>query len=208
MLDLKQLDFEKRGGVVAVVTQDARTGVVLMVAHADREALQRTIATRQMHYRSRRRGLWHKGATSGNTQAVVSLSPDCDGDVVLARVIPAGPACHTNDMSCFGMTALGADALGELDATIAKRAMTKDGFAKPSYTRELLDDRNKRLKKLGEESAELVAACADGAPKKAVAEAADLMYHTLVALRALGVGLDEMRETLAERAAGERSAGK
>lgn len=206
MLDLKQLDFEKRGGVVAVVTQDARTGVVLMVAHADREALQRTIATRQMHYRSRRRGLWHKGATSGNTQAVVSLSPDCDGDVVLARVIPAGPACHTNEMSCFGMTALSADALGELDATIAKRAITKDGFAKPSYTRELLDDRNKRLKKLGEEAAELVAACADGDPKKAVAEAADLMYHTLVALRALGVGLDQVRETLAGRATAERSA--
>ncbi len=200
MLDLKQLDFEKRGGVVAVVTQDARTGVVLMVAHADREALQRTIATKQMHYRSRRRGLWHKGATSGNTQAVVSLSPDCDGDVVLARVIPAGPACHTNDTSCFGATALSADALGELDLTIAKRAMAKDGFAKPSYTRELLDDRNKRLKKLGEEAAELVAACADADPKKAVEEAADLLYHTLVALRALGVGLDDVRETLAVRA--------
>ena len=190
----------KRRRVVTVVTQDARTGVVLMVAHADREALQRTIATKQMHYRSRRRGLWHKGATSGNTQAVVSLSPDCDGDVVLARVIPAGPACHTHETSCFGVTALSADALGELDSTIARRAMAKDGFAKPSYTRELLDDRNKRLKKLGEESAELVAACADADPKKAVEEAADLLYHILVALRALGVGLDDVRETLAARA--------
>ena len=208
MLDLKQLDFEKRGGVVVVVTQDARTGVVLMVAHADRDALQRTIATKQMHYRSRRRGLWHKGATSGNTQAVLSLSADCDNDVVLARVIPAGPACHKNEMSCFGVTALGADALGELDATIERRASAKDGFAKPSYTRELLDDRNKRLKKLGEEAAELVAACADGDQAKAVEEAADLFYHTLVALRALGVGLGEVRETLAGRAAGGKPTGR
>jgi len=208
MLELKQLDFEKRGGVVAVVTQDARTGAVLMVAHADREAFQRTIATKQMHYRSRRRGLWHKGATSGNTQAVVSLTADCDGDVVLARVIPAGPACHTNEMSCFGPTALGADALGELDLTIEKRAIAKADVAKNSYTRELLGDRNKRLKKLGEEAAELVAACADGDKTRAVEEAADLFYHTLVALRALGVGLADVRLTLAERATSNRPAGK
>lgn len=202
MLDLNQLDFDKRGGVVVVVTQDARSGAVLMVAHADREALQRSIATKQMHYRSRRRGLWHKGASSGNTQAVVSLTPDCDGDVVLARVIPAGPACHTNEMSCFGATALNADALGELDQTIARRATGKTGFdSKSSYTRDLLGDRNKRLKKLGEEAAELVAACADGDRGKAVDEAADLLYHMLVALRALDAGLGDVREALAGRAA-------
>src|SRR6188474_84389 len=102
MLDLSQLDFEKGGGVVMVVAQDARTGAVLMVAQADREALEHTLATGEMHYRSRTRGLWHKGATSGNVQRVVSLTPDCDSDAVLARVEPAGPACHTGAVSCFG----------------------------------------------------------------------------------------------------------
>ena len=122
MLELGTLNFEKGNGLVTVVAQDARTGAVLMLAHADREALERTLATGEMHYRSRTRGLWHKGATSGNVQRVVSLSADCDGDAVLARVTPAGPACHTGATSCFGAEALGADALGALDATIGARA--------------------------------------------------------------------------------------
>ena len=99
---LPDLDFSKQGGLVTVVTQDAHTGAVLMVAQADREALERTIATGEMHYHSRTRGLWHKGATSGNVQRLVSLTPDCDGDSVLARVTPAGPACHTGAPTCFG----------------------------------------------------------------------------------------------------------
>src|SRR5512133_1279117 len=109
MLDLSRLDFTKGSGLVTVVAQDARTGAVLMVAAADREAMERTIATGEMHYRSRTRGLWHKGATSGNVQRVVSLHHDCDSDAVLARVTPAGPACHTGATSCFGDAALGAD---------------------------------------------------------------------------------------------------
>src|ERR671919_2949419 len=99
---LPDLDFSKGDGLVTIVTQDARTGAVLMVAHADREALERTVATGEMHYRSRTRGLWHKGATSGNVQRVASLTADCDGDAVLARVIPAGPACHSGSTTCFG----------------------------------------------------------------------------------------------------------
>jgi len=121
-LDLAQLDFAKGQGLVTVVAQDARTGAVLMVAHADREALERTLATGEMHYRSRTRGLWHKGATSGNVQRVVSLAVDCDGDALLARVVPAGPACHTGSPSCFGAAALAADALATLDRTIGERA--------------------------------------------------------------------------------------
>ena len=162
-LDLDALDFTKSNGLVTVVTQDALTGVVLMVAHANREALEHTLSSGEMYYTSRSRGLWHKGATSGNTQRVVSLSADCDGDAVLARVTPAGPACHTGQTSCFGNTALGADAIGELDATIAARAgtTTADPNAKPSYTQRLLGDRNLRLKKLGEEAVELATACAD-----------------------------------------------
>jgi phosphoribosyl-ATP pyrophosphohydrolase/phosphoribosyl-AMP cyclohydrolase len=196
-LDLDALDFTKGGGVLTVVTQDALSGVVLMVAHADREALERSIETGEMHYRSRSRGLWHKGATSGNRQRIVSLTADCDGDAVLARVTTLGPACHTGEVSCFGDIALAADALGALDATIASRAAGEDDGK--SYTRRLLDDRNLRLKKLGEETAELVTACADGDANRAAAEGADLLYHVLVALRAVGVTLDQVRGVLRER---------
>ena len=254
MIDLSRLDFTKGGGLVTVVAQDARTGAVLMVAHADREALERTVATGEMHYRSRTRGLWHKGATSGNVQRVVSLAMDCDGDAVLARVAPAGPACHTGSVSCFGAGALTADALGVLAATIEARvaqaptgvgepaqspfAALRTGSAKgpppslrsgqapssksmgpsaatphlaaahgtdspqPSYTRRLLDDRNLRLKKIGEEAAELITACADGDAERAAEEGADVFYHALVALRAAGVTLDDVRRALERRREG------
>ena len=199
MLELDTLDFTKGNGLVTVVAQDARTGAVLMLAHADREALERTITTGEMHYRSRTRGLWHKGATSGNVQRVVSLTSDCDGDAVLERVVPAGPACHTGAVSCFGEDAVDADILSALDATIAKRQNSMEIDDTPSYTRRLLSDRNLRLKKLGEEAAELVVACVDVDPSRAAEEAADLVYHTLVALRAVGASLDDVRAALAAR---------
>jgi phosphoribosyl-ATP pyrophosphohydrolase/phosphoribosyl-AMP cyclohydrolase len=200
MLDLDALDFAKGQGMVTIVAQDHRTGAVLMVAGADREALERTLATGEMHYRSRTRGLWHKGATSGNVQRVVSLTPDCDADVVLARVVPAGPACHTGAVSCFGEEALASDALAALDATIAVRAGAGENDTSPSYTRRLLGDRNLRLKKIGEEAAELVTACADGDLERAREEAADVIYHALVALHAVGGSLDDVRDVLASRA--------
>jgi len=203
MLDLDALAFAKGGGVVSVVVQDATTGTVLMTAFADREALEHTLATGEMHYRSRSRGLWHKGATSGNVQRVVSLEADCDGDAVLARVLPAGPACHAGTVSCFAASGLLADALSELDAVISTRFEEHDGHtdeqARPSYTRRLINDRNLRLKKLGEECAELVTACADGDRARATEEAADLVYHTLVALRSVGGALDDVRRVLAAR---------
>lgn len=198
MLDLDLLDFTKGGGLVTVVAQDSRSGVLLMVAHADREALERTIATGEMHYRSRTRGLWHKGATSGNVQRLVSLGADCDGDAVLARVLPAGPACHTGAQSCFGDVALVPDVLAELDATIAERAMA-GGTSSSSYTQRLLADRNLRLKKIGEEAAELVTACADGDVVRASEETADLVYHALVALRAAGGTLTDVQQVLTAR---------
>ncbi|MCY7379280.1 MAG: phosphoribosyl-ATP diphosphatase [Gemmatimonadaceae bacterium] len=200
MLDLDTLNFDKGSGTVTVVAQDAETGAVLMVAAADREALERTLATGEMHYRSRTRGLWHKGGTSGNVQRVISLDPDCDGDALLARVVPAGPACHTGTTSCFGERALAADAIALLDTTIAARAALPAALnAAPSYTRRLLGDRNLRLKKLGEEAAELVTACADGDIARAREETADLLYHALVALHALGGSLAEVRTVLAAR---------
>lgn len=195
-----QLDYSRNDGLVTVVTQDASTGAVLMVAHADREAIERTEATGEMHYRSRTRGLWHKGSTSGNVQRVVSLEADCDADAVLARVIPSGPACHNGTVSCFAVTGPVADMLSTVDATIRERAATRSTeTGKPTYTQRLLADRNLRLKKIGEEAAEFVTACADGNATRATEEAADIVYHALVALRALGVGLDEVRAALAAR---------
>jgi phosphoribosyl-AMP cyclohydrolase / phosphoribosyl-ATP pyrophosphohydrolase len=196
-LDLDELAFAKGNGLVTVVTQDASSGAVLMVAHADREALELCQRTGEMHYRSRSRGLWRKGATSGNVQYVVSLARDCDGDAVLARVRVAGPACHSGSTSCFGDGSTGAHALASLDAVIDRRAAeTSDA---PSYTRRLLGDRNLRLKKIGEECAELVAALADGDAGRAAEEAADVFYHTLVAARAAGVRLSDVISILEAR---------
>lgn len=202
MLDLDSIDFAKGGGLVSVVAQDALTGDVLMVAFADREALAATLHTGEMHYHSRARGLWHKGATSGNTQRVVALTVDCDRDAVLAQVIPAGPSCHTGATTCFttpGVSPPPSDAFAVLDGTVAARAVEAPDADKPSYTRRLLDDRNLRLKKIGEEAAELVLACGDNDPERATSEAADLLYHTIVALRALGVRLSDVREELSRR---------
>ena len=196
MIALDRLDFGKGGGLVTVIAQDAATGAVLMVAFADRAALARTIESGELHLFSRTRGPWRKGETSGNLMRVESLAADCDGDAVLARVRPAGPACHTGSRSCFGDEALAADTLAALDRVIAARAAQPSAG---SYTAELLADRNRRLKKLGEEAAELVAACADGDATRAAAEAADLLYHALVALRALGAGWDDVRAALAAR---------
>ena len=208
MLDLDTLDFAKGGGFVTVVCQDAATRAVLMVARADREALERTLSTGEMHYHSRSRGLWHKGATSGNVQRVVSLHADCDADAVLALVHPAGPACHTGQYDCFGVHGTGeaADAehgtFSRLGATIAARAAAlplAEGV-KPSYTQRLLGDRNLRLKKLGEEAVELAVACTDEDRARAVEEGGDVIYHTLVALAAIGVTVDDVARVLEGRA--------
>jgi phosphoribosyl-ATP pyrophosphohydrolase/phosphoribosyl-AMP cyclohydrolase len=199
-LDLSRLDFEKGAGLVSVVVQDAVTGVVLMTAFADREALERTIETGEMHFRSRARGLWHKGATSGNIQRVVTLEADCDGDAVLARVAPSGPACHTGTTSCFATTSASAHSLASLDAVIAARVADDAATAsRGSYTRRLATDRNLRLKKLGEECAELVTACADNDRDRATQEGADLLYHVLVALRSVGATLTDIERVLDAR---------
>ncbi len=197
--DIDQLDFTKSGGLVTVVTQDVATGAVLMVAHADREALEHTLRTGEMHYRSRSRGLWHKGGTSGNVQRVLSLTADCDADAVLARVVPAGPACHNGTTSCFREDALQADVFATLDATISARMRSTDDPS-TSYTQRLLGDRNLRLKKLGEEAVELATACVDGDIERATEETADLLYHALVALRAVGGSLHGVRAVLSSRA--------
>lgn len=195
-LNLDAVRFDDDTGTVVVVAQDAVTGMVLMVANADREALACTMETGEMHYRSRRRGLWRKGATSGNVQKVVSLALDCDGDTVLARVVPVGPACHTGQVSCFSDSAY-PNAWATLASTVRMRRTQLDNSV--SYTRVLLGDRNLRLKKIGEEAAEFVTACADSDACRAAEEAADLVYHMAVALEALGTSIDAVGLALFER---------
>jgi phosphoribosyl-ATP pyrophosphohydrolase/phosphoribosyl-AMP cyclohydrolase len=199
-LDPATLDFDKGGGLVVVVAQDARTHAVLMVAFADREAILRTLTTGDLHFFSRTRGLWRKGETSGNTLRVVELRADCDRDAVLARVEPAGPACHTGTTTCWGEPTLGP--LQRLERVIHLRATEERAAdAAPSYTKKLLADRNLRLKKIGEEAGELLVALADANDETRIAEeAADLAYHVMVALEAAGVPLDRVREVLARRA--------
>jgi phosphoribosyl-ATP pyrophosphohydrolase/phosphoribosyl-AMP cyclohydrolase len=211
-LNLDGVRFDKDTKTVVVVAQDAVSGRILMVANADREALERTIETGEMHYRSRSRGLWRKGATSGNVQEVLALTLDCDSDAIVARVRSAGPACHTGAVSCFEDSTAAPTIWSGLAKTISLRntelKAQPDAEVQPesgispkrrSHTRELLLDRNLRLKKLGEESAELIAACADGDATRATEEAADLIYHVGVALEAIGSSLDGVAQTLWER---------
>jgi phosphoribosyl-ATP pyrophosphohydrolase/phosphoribosyl-AMP cyclohydrolase len=170
-----------------------------MVAWANRDALATSLATGDLHFWSRSRGqLWRKGETSGNVLRLRSLHADCDGDTVLALVSPTGPACHTGETTCFGELGRpgGAEVIADLWAVIDERART---LPEGSYTTRLLGDENLRLKKLGEETAELVAALARGQADRVPEEAADLLYHLLVALRGADVELSAALETLAAR---------
>jgi len=197
--DMAGLDFAKLDGLLPMVVQDAATGDVLMIGFANREALEKTLESRQVHFWSRSRSeLWRKGETSGNTLALVSLHADCDGDAVLARAHPAGPTCHTGERSCFGEgTSAPGAVLARLDATLRQRDAERPSG---SYTVTLLEDENYRLKKLGEEMAELVVALATHDHGRAVEEAGDVVYHLLVALRAEGVTAAELLAALNQRA--------
>lgn len=188
---LDTLDFERAGGLLPVVTQHALTGEVLMLAYTNRAALERTLAEQVMWYWSRSRAaLWRKGETSGNVQRVVSIHPDCDADALLARVLPAGPSCHTGAWSCFDA----APTLRALADVITARMEHPEG-----YTGRLLADANLRLKKLGEESVELALACQRQDSAAVAEEAADLLYHVLVACRGADVKLEDVLAVLEER---------
>ncbi len=191
--DLDAIAFDKGDGLLPVVSQHVRTGEVLMVAYANRQALERTLAAGELVLWSRsRQEFWHKGETSGNTQRVVALFSDCDNDAILALVEPAGPACHTGDWTCFG----GAPTLPALAEILEAR---QEQMPEGSYTTRLLSDLNLRTKKLGEEAVELATACALEDSGRAVEEAADLIYHALVACRALGVTATEVLGVLEGR---------
>jgi phosphoribosyl-ATP pyrophosphohydrolase/phosphoribosyl-AMP cyclohydrolase len=184
-------------GLVPVVAQSALAGEVLMVAYADREALERTRDTGEAHYHSRSRGkLWKKGETSGHTQQVEDVRVDCDGDAVLYVVRQQGPACHTGSPTCFGAPT-GA-ILTRLAGTIAERGRTRQ---EGSYTARLLNEGVGRIaQKVGEEAVETVVAATSEDGARLTSEAADLFYHLLVLLEAKRLPLDRVFEELAQRA--------
>lgn len=191
--DIAKLNFANGNGLLPVAVQHYATGELLMIGYADAEALRRTLASGQLWLYSRsRQEYWHKGATSGHTQRVVSMHADCDADAVLVRVKPVGPICHTGTRSCFD----GVPVLRELAAVIEER-MQRPSVG--SYTSRLLNDANLRAKKLGEEAVELAVACAKGDREQVVEESCDLIYHTLVASVAAGVSLDEILGALHAR---------
>jgi phosphoribosyl-AMP cyclohydrolase / phosphoribosyl-ATP pyrophosphohydrolase len=178
-----ELVYDERG-LVPCVVQDWRSGEVLMLAYMNAEALDRTRATGELHLWSRSRGeLWHKGASSGNTQAVRSLRVDCDGDTVLALVEPAGPACHTGERTCFHRGELEPPAPHEtlpgLERTLRQRAATRPVG---SYTVTLLDDPPLIGEKVMEEAEEVARAAREESDERIDEEAADVIYHLLVLL--------------------------
>jgi phosphoribosyl-ATP pyrophosphohydrolase/phosphoribosyl-AMP cyclohydrolase len=185
-------------GLVPCVVQDWASGEVLTLAYMNAEALQRTRATGELHLYSRsREELWHKGATSGNFQAVKALRVDCDGDAVLALVAPAGPACHTGERTCFHRGELASRApyevLPGLERTLAERARERPAG---SYTVELLDQPPRIGEKVIEEAEEVAHAAHDESDDRVDEETADVLYHLLVLMRSRGRALADAERVL------------
>ncbi len=182
-----------------MVVQDVDTGLVLMLAYASREALERTQATGRAHFYSRsRQSLWDKGATSGQILEVLGIREDCDEDALLYLVRAPRGACHTGAESCFGQDLTPVEELGRLWRTIASRL--ENGDPQSSYTRRLYDAGIDRiLRKVGEEAAEVIIAAKNKDRSEAAAEAADLVYHLFLALQATGVPLADLSDVLARR---------
>ena len=192
-----ELRFDDRG-LVPCVIQDWRSGEVLTLAYMNEEALRLSRTTGELHLFSRSRNeLWHKGATSGNTQAVKALRFDCDNDAVLALVEPAGPACHTGERTCFfagDMDALPYEALPGLERTIDER------IAEPSgYTGKLLADPPFIGEKVQEEAEEVARAAREESDERVANEAADVLYHLTVLLHSRGLTLEAAEEVLNDR---------
>jgi phosphoribosyl-ATP pyrophosphohydrolase/phosphoribosyl-AMP cyclohydrolase len=195
--DLGQVRFDERG-LVPCIVQDWRTGEVLTLAYMNQEALRLTEETGEMHFFSRsRQELWHKGATSGNTQQVKALRYDCDGDALLALVEPVGPACHTGERTCFYRGQLEPAAPHEtlpgLERTIADRAAARP---EGSYTARLLEDPELIGEKVQEESEEVARAAREESDERVAEEAADVLYHLAVLLRGRGLSLADAERVL------------
>jgi phosphoribosyl-ATP pyrophosphohydrolase/phosphoribosyl-AMP cyclohydrolase len=196
----QQLVFDERG-LAPCIVQDWNTGEVLTLAYINAHALVRTRETGELHLYSRsREELWHKGATSGNVQAVKALRLDCDGDALLALVEPAGPACHTGERTCFHHGELSpaapSEVLPSLERTIRERAERRPAG---SYTVELLDDQRLAGAKVEEEAEEVARAAREESDERVDEEAADLIYHLLVLIHGRSRSLIDAERVLDER---------
>lgn len=192
-------NFDKQNGLIPAIVQDAASGVVLMLGYMNQEAIDQTRSTKQVTFFSRSKNrLWVKGETSGNFLNLVSMHLDCDQDTLLVKAHPVGPACHTGDPTCFhDQGPEGLLFLGELEKVIENRAkQPKAG----SYTSDLLARGiNKVAQKVGEEAVELVIEAKDNDQGLFLGEAADLLYHYLILLRAKGASLNDVVEVLQKR---------
>ena len=201
-VEFSKLKFDERGLIPAIV-QDVRTREVLTLAYMNAESFARTLETKETWFWSRSRNkLWHKGETSGNTQKVVELLLDCDGDAIVVLVDPAGPACHTGAQSCFGSAGTAQlittdHLLDRLYDLVKEREKTRPA---DSYTSYLFNQGlDKILKKLGEESTETIVAAKNNEDERLISEVADLVYHLIVLLVARGISLDQIRVELGRR---------
>jgi phosphoribosyl-ATP pyrophosphohydrolase/phosphoribosyl-AMP cyclohydrolase len=196
-MDDSEIVYDKHG-LVPCIAQDWRTGEVLTLAYMNAEALRRTRETGEIHFFSRsRQELWHKGATSGNTQTVRAIRYDCDGDALVALVEPAGPACHTGERTCFhrGDLEPGApyETLPSLERTIASRASERP---RGSYTTALLEDPVLAGAKVQEEAEEVVRAVREESDARIAEEAADVLYHLAVLMQGRGLSLADAERVL------------
>jgi phosphoribosyl-ATP pyrophosphohydrolase/phosphoribosyl-AMP cyclohydrolase len=196
-MDDSDIVYDDRG-LVPCIAQDWRTGEVLTLAYMNAEALRRTRETGEIHFFSRsRQELWHKGATSGNTQTVRAIRYDCDEDALVALVEPSGPACHTGERTCFHRGDTGTWALYEtlpgLERTIASRAAERPAG---SYTTTLLDDPVLAGAKVQEEAEEVVRAVREESDERVAEEAADVLYHLAVLMRGRGLSFADAERVL------------
>lgn len=199
MKDLDKIDFEKVGGLVPAVIQDALSKQMLMLGYMNREAIQKTLATGKVTFYSRtKQRLWTKGESSGNFLLLKEILLDCDGDTLLIKAEPVGPVCHTGADTCFGESNKSNTAfIDKLRATIKDR---KNNPTDKSYTASLFAKGiNKVAQKVGEEAVEIVIEAKDNNKELFMGEAADLLYHYLVLLEAKGYELDEVMQVLMER---------
>ncbi|MGD6832381.1 bifunctional phosphoribosyl-AMP cyclohydrolase/phosphoribosyl-ATP diphosphatase HisIE [Sutcliffiella halmapala] len=205
-INLEAVLFDEKG-LVPCIVQDARSREVLTLAYMNGESLVKTVETRETWFWSRSRGeLWHKGATSGNTQKVIEMRYDCDQDAVLVLVEPNGPACHKGEETCFHEVMLrdsavsGGSGLGILTTLERLIEERQQQMPEGSYTTYLFGEGvDKILKKVGEEAAEVIIAAKNRDKEELTWEAADLVFHLMVLLREQGVRLDEVLAVLEER---------
>jgi phosphoribosyl-ATP pyrophosphohydrolase/phosphoribosyl-AMP cyclohydrolase len=203
MIDPALLDWDKGGGLLPAVVQDADDGAVLMLAYMNRDALAATIASGRATFWSRsKQRLWVKGETSGHHLEVRAIAADCDADTLLVLAKPAGPACHTGTRTCWGVHAPQTSVaplafLATLERVIEQRIATRPAG---SYTARLLLEGNRRIaQKVGEEGLELALAAVAQEDAQIVGEAADLVYHVMLLLQTKGLSLTQVVGELASR---------